>query len=888
MNENEGRAAKPRTCIRTSAVKLRIDEPALEADLQATALAVGRKAVALMDFLIVARGEPYQDGERRVPEEEILGRQARYAGTCNPATARGLLREFFDAVMANDHNVVISYVSPLYKADSQIGLKTRVSRKTGLVNEVEPGKVLCRKLLDVGIFPLVADNLPGIGFYRSAWISAFTAVRSWHQANIAFRDKTAGLRKNLGELDAEISGLSPDLRELGLAFVNGVDFAGRRLDVQFAKRWKIIRRALLSGRGVRQGEPEFFEPYRELWDGRDNLAIFVESEAIRRRLERRPEGARFPSLDATRVPILFCLSRSNTVPVTLGSYKGAVTGEVVLVNSDDPATTRTHRFSCLRSRYFLDLDVVTHAKGGTTVATARYRKGNKDLVPVVAEVKEPRISRRDAGWYLDLIQAVEVAPATELLGDPRDAFAQIGYFVNPKSKVVPADLRQGMRALSIDLGINPALAFSVYELGRDQVDADSLEVAGAGWANLVETGIVGGVRDQGYRDQIRRFRRRMEILKRIIRFRGKLINGTPEGKMDSRYLDSVLASFSQMDWEYESSPVLLKRTILDEMKVLRGRYAELRGSTVRRTGIMREQFDWAAAVREYIQLMKTWRYNGPKTQGSPGPDTTGDFANYYRYGAGLRKDVIRKVAAEIRRLAVRCRVDVVLVEDLEYFTMSVRQDKELNRLLALWSAQTILKWIRNAVEPHGIGVIGIDPRQTSRIDPRTGEFGFYEPRADKSVLLVDRGGSLEILDNDIAAARNLQRRFWTRNAEIYSLKCRRTTDGAVPELGKQASRYFAANTGSATGHIVGMAFVPLSAVRHKRMLEAASREFDAETYYRHGDRWLDRDEHISRIKDLFTRLENQGSLAEREVRFIDAVKSMGDQEMRRKARTRDT
>jgi IS605 OrfB family transposase len=885
VNNGDGdRDPKPRTCIRTSAVKIRPDDALLMADLATTTTTVGEKALVLMDFLIVSRGEPYQDRDRLVTQEEVLERQARYAKSNNPAMMSPLFREFFDAVMSNDHNVVISYMSPLYKPDSQIGLKTRVSRKTGQVNEVEPGKLLCRKLLDLGIFPIVTDDLPGIGFYRSAWINAFTAVRSWYQADKAFQEESAKLRAKLDRLDLLIAELSPEYREIGAQFIADMDSVGRRLDSQFAKRWKIIRRALLSGRGSRQGEPEFFEPSRGLWDERDRLSVFIEAESLRRRLSRRPAGTRFPSFEASKVPILLCVSRSNTVPVSLGSYKGAVTGEVVLIDSDDPAATRKHRFSCYRSQYFEELDIVTHAKGGTMVATVRYRKGNRDHVPVTAEIKEPRICRRLGGWYLDLIQGVAVSPATDLLADPKEAFRQIGYFINPKSPVAASEVRHGTRALSVDLGLNPALAFAVYELGQDRTNVDSLEVPGIGWANLQATGKLGGIRDEGYREQIWRFRRRMRVIKQIIRFRGKLVNGASPDELNSRYLDSVLASFSQMEWDYESSPGLLKRMLLDEMIAIRGRYGELHDSTVRRTGIMSEQFDWAAAVREYIQTMKTWRYNGPKTDPASRPDTTGDFARYYRYGAGLRKDVIRKVAAEIRRLAVQHRADVVLVEDLEYFQMSVQYEKKLNSLLSLWSAQTILRWIRNAVEPHGIGVIGIDPRQTSRIDPRTGEFGFYEPVADKSVLLVDRDGDLEILDSDVAAAQNLQRRFWSRNGEIYTLECHQTLDGAVPVLGKQAARYFAAHQGSAAGHIVGAAFVPLSGMRHARMLEEAAREFDSKRYYRHGDRWLDRDTHLGHIRDLFARLSSQASLDERELRFIHRVNEIEDKELRRTSR----
>ena len=42
-------------------------------------------------------------------------------------------------------------------------------------------------------------------------------------------------------------------------------------------------------------------------------------------------------------------------------------------------------------------------------------------------------------------------------------------------------------------------------------------------------------------------------------------------------------------------------------------------------------------------------------------------------------------------------------------------------------------------------------------------------KAAKEVLLVERDGQLELLNSDIAAANNLQRRFWSRNSDIYRL-----------------------------------------------------------------------------------------------------------------------
>lgn len=872
-----------RTCVRTSSVKLRLDDPAVRADLNATADALSARTAALVDFLIACRGEAYWDGERGVAEVEVLERQTAYLKGMNPYRGRLMLRAFFDVAMNADHNVAISYMSPMYKSDSKIGLATRVSRKTGLINEVDDGKALCRTMLDAGILPIVPDDMPHRGFQLSAWIDAFTSIRAWHQADLAYRAATAALASRLADLEGQIAGWEPEARELAASFPAAMAADGRRLDHRLATRWRKIRRSLLSGRGVREGEPELFEPFRPLWEGRDQLRIVLEVEKLRHQLASRRSGARLPRRKDGGATILLSVSRTNTVPVRLSCQRGEVQASVPLLAADQPGEAREHFLNCLRSRYFENLEIETIARGATTVATLRYTKGNRDHVPVTAEVKEPRLRRKNGDWYLDLIQSVRVVPATPLNEDPREAFRQANYFLNPSSPVGAADVRVGLRALSVDLGINPALAFAVYELARGQANVDSIEVPGIGWANRRAVGIRGGTRDLEHHHAIATLRRRTEPLKSVIRFRGRILNGDDIASLHPRYLDSVLRSFGQLGIPYEADPVLLKRTLLDLLSQMRQSYDALKKSTVRRVGLMREQFEWAGAVRDWITVQKTWMYNGPNRANRPRHAiAAGDFARSYRYGVNLRRDVIRRVAAEVRRLAFEHRADIVLVEDLEYFSRSVAQEKGVNSLLALWSPQSILDWIKNALQPHGIAILRIDPRHTSRIDPCTGEFGFYDFAADKSALLVERDGRAEILDADIAAACNLQRRFWRRNDELYRLEAIPDDQGAVPTLGKQVSRYFQSQVGAATARITGDQLERLTPAHHRAALAAAQAEHDPEKYYRDHGRWIDRDSHIKRLEGIFERFATtvQASSSDRDRRYVQRVNSLRARELR--------
>jgi IS605 OrfB family transposase len=264
----------------------------------------------------------------------------------------------------------------------------------------------------------------------------------------------------------------------------------------------------------------------------------------------------------------------------------------------------------------------------------------------------------------------------------------------------------------------------------------------------------------------------------------------------------------------------------------------------------------------------------------------------------VKKDLIRKIASEVRHLAVSEGCDVVLVEDLEYFTQSIIREKGDNSLLSIWSPNTVLRWIRNALEPHGIPMIRIDPRNTSKIDPRTGEFGFNHFRASKSVLLVERDGNLEIINADIASAQNLQRRFWSRCSDVFRLDYIPYTDLIEPLTGGlltltesatsiRISRYLDAKVGSKYAEIIDGVLQPMRPAAYKGRLSSLDGQ-KPDRLYRHGDHWMSWNDHVKAMDDLFERFateQSQVSESEEAQQFIRRVKSFREKGLWTKTRT---
>lgn len=888
--------SKSRTCLRTKDVKLVAGDESLARDLAATSRAIGMRAEALFRFLLACRGEAYREGETDVPAALALAARGDYLKGRSAAEWGPKLRAFYDAVLKQPHNVVISYVSPIYRTNSEIGQKTRLNRKTGLPNDVDPGKTIARELHAAGIFPILLDDLPHASYWRAAWTSAFEAAKMHAAAEALYRAETDRLAKRYADAEEVVAALPVPALAIWPQFVETAEKMGRRIDRRLTERWTGIRRRLLAGR-PRDGEAELFDSVRPLWEGkRDLLGPFLRREAARISLANRPPTSRIPARDWNHHKIPLSVNGSNTVPVRLGSRDGAVEGEVLLIDADDPTQTRWRRINCMRSGYFLGLQMETVRQGATQVVVARYRRGRrvvKDQTRVHAVIKEPYLLPRGNDWHLYLVQNVVIEPRPDSLGASGKLWDQLGYFVAESPKIEAADVQHGMRALSVDLGVRPAIAWSLYELGEETTHPDDVAASGIGWANRCEVGIDGGIRSEDHASEINQLRARMGPLKSIIRFRGALLRGEDPATMHPRRIAACLRDFAAIGIRYTVDPVELRSWIWAEMCAVHSRFQRARSSEVRRAGVLTEAFAMAGLIRDYIALRKTWALNGPLRADRRLPQLDLNWgADLWRYYRNLKKDIIRKVASRIRRIAVECQADVVLVEDLKYFQQSVRQEKGTNSLLALWSAAEILDKIEQALEPHGIAMIRVDPRGTSRIDPRTGRYGYYDYRADKSVLVVDRDGVPEIIDADIAAAMNLQRRFWGRNSEVYRLDAVPDDTGAVlmasaaedtedgdtsvvgKPIGKRLVRFLRTQTGTTCARIEGKTLVACTPAARKKALSAALSRSDMDRYYCHADGWVPWEEHKRRLDALCGRLADQASESDRVRRYLARVKSV--------------
>jgi hypothetical protein len=419
-----------------------------------------------------------------------------------------------------------------------------------------------------------------------------------------------------------------------------------------------------------------------------------------------------------------------------------------------------------------------------------------------------------------------------------------------------------MKVISVDLGVNPLAAISTYLLGSDKQDDDSIPVDGF-WANLIGSERIGTIRDRDFHDRVWDLRRRMTSLKRVIRYRCNVLNGRDTHPKAEQ-------SFEDLSIPFLDDPVPLKRFILDSMSSIRNEYLELRRNPTRMTGVTTEQFVWIQATREFLSLQQTWKYGGVK---SDRPKTKGDFAGLWRYFNNLKKDLIRKVAATIRQACQGQGVSVLLVENLGAFDS---EDKGTNRLTEIWCPATILSWVNNAVGPHGVNVVDVDHRFSSQIDPRTGEFGFRD-KAAKTELLVRRGERVEKIDADVSASRVLQHRFWTQYSNLNNLKCRKSDDGWVPNLGIRAKKYVLTKTGSAQALIKDGTLVP---AKPKKFAAAEKKATGRpETLYRHGERWVDWDTHCGLRQEIFKDYQASGDLG-----YINKVKTNTKNKLRRTSR----
>jgi len=405
----------------------------------------------------------------------------------------------------------------------------------------------------------------------------------------------------------------------------------------------------------------------------------------------------------------------------------------------------------LGTRYFQNL--IVQRKGENY--ELQFDRGNRSKLSekVIADLKEPRLGRANGEFFLrfPLTYSVEL----------NEAALQIGKAYKEEPTGGPTPLPDNTKTLSADLGINCFWAYRVSEFRNNQRISSSNH-------------IIGGVRDNSFLQKLNSLSNKVYNLKPLIDYLKHLEKGQEITTVKKKKFLKI-TTFWNLNFDLTAAD--LRSFIKNKLAEINNEYKQLKRYDIyslRQTGLCLEQFRWIQLTKNIQSLKKKWTYYGqPPVEKFA---TRDGFEVASKYLRNLKLDFVKKFAQSLIYAAREHEVKVVAIEDLVFDRSSVRNKKQDNELLAMWSPAMIVDWVKHFAMQYGIEVVLVNADLSSQYkDARP---IFRNPKNHTEAFFINNG-TLEKTHADSLAAENIENRLLHRSKEQYRIK---TNFVANPEI----------------------------------------------------------------------------------------------------------
>jgi len=875
----------PPKCLRSSHFKIYGIPTAIRA-LEETNTFVNKAAADLMEMFFLMRGQPYRrrigSEEKQVTQEHIDARLRVLVGDYSLNEVKPLLRQLYDGIKAKQNyaptHFVRFFIQPTKGA---IDKKSPVSQRA---------KKAGQKLQKMGVLPILPLS-PGFKFWTAAMMMACSRMNSWEACNEktienhkAFLEGIENYKKEIRfeDLCEEWSLFSDWLTEAESDNEGGCKF---KLTPRFLQRWeriylKQMRKGKIPARHNLGPVMEALagDKYRQLWDNgeeRDYITELGDLVTSQRKAVRlsRDSAVTFPDEELSPVGtefghnyMSFSIDQENSHLVTLEVIGGK------------------YQFEISKSDYFRDL-IVEEAGKQSKFYNVSYRKGNVREENLAGDFKEATVRNRRSlktgkrRLYFYMSHSIPTRFDDDLYaqftekGQPdfSKLYKAVTYFQcslgNKKADTYRVYVKMGTRFLGVDIGVSRLFGFSLFELREEKPEKNPFfELPDdLGYAVCLESWVDGVEKNHKVAQEMKDWRRECLAAQRLIHYAKFLKKRDKNEEIDYKHEESLETIAGLLGIEIDPEqiidvPLKLLDLVGQAIGALRKKYLVLKKNEVRQGRITSELFLWPECVDTYIRLLKSWTYKDKKPY-QKGETNKDAFKKLKGYLARLRKDLAPKYAAVIADAAIRHKVHVVVAENLEQFGLSMKNEKDLNRVLAHWSHQKIWSMVEEQLRPYGIMVVYVDPRHTSKLDFATDEFG---GRCFTS-LYVMRDGKKTTTDTEKNASQNIPKKFLTRHRNVSWLlayavdlsdsqkKKLGIGDEKVwlPNMGLMISGALKAKHGKNSALLVedgeNYRLLPITAAQAKKFVVKRKKE----EFYRHGEIWLTKEAHKARIEYLF-------------------------------------
>jgi len=484
------------------------------------------------------------------------------------------------------------------------------------------------------------------------------------------------------------------------------------------------------------------------------------------------------------------------------------------------------RLTCSPSHYFGDLAI----EGQLHQYDIRYRnklkrRGKKLRKPpaygewIEATIKEIGIQRKGGDYYVYLLPVIS--------HDSTNFQAAKKFFAAaaPKQEIIDA-LPDEMKVLALDLNISNPVCSVKARIGR-ALDGP-LSVLDYGQGEIVDGPkilVTDGPRCVALielhsdvffvKDAIREYKRT----------HGVAFNGAG---MD----DEMLERLSSIP-----SPSPSVRCQIQAWVAAIGKRLHLLHYGMRREGYknLGEAIRLLAAMDAYDSMFQSYqRIHLKKGQSLP-RQAKNDHSR-----AGLRETITRRIAYAIAQEARDC--NVVFVEDLK---ADFDADNDNNALLRLFAVKTLIRYIQEALEKIGVGLVLVAKDGTSKTNPMNGDLGWRD-RNNKEHLYFELNGEAVRCHADLVASLNVLLRGLDHSVCPYSFVTKDTNkkpgraDQKDKGYGKRLKRFFKDRFGSSNlrfvakpdGEVTATTRRPKDALIGERVYYHGGKLVTSEVHYR--------------------------------------------------------
>ena len=251
------------------------------------------------------------------------------------------------------------------------------------------------------------------------------------------------------------------------------------------------------------------------------------------------------------------------------------------------------------------------------------------------------------------------------------------------------------------------------------------------------------------------------------------------------YNDPACAeSKSYMDWLIQAKKNKIKLYELKHTKnnwlvsfkytEIRKKFTQLKVDRLKSYDFLNMPF-WANAVKQFINLSKSYFWIGmesPKKKNSGFMSSYADdtfFSTYNELYSNVKEDYAKKVGNYIVRYAVKNKIDIIVVEQLNS-NLGHRDEKTRNEneMFLMWNCGRIKYHIENMAADYGIVTTEIDEYETSQICYLTGNYGYRDENNQEILWYIDGNGNLEQIHADENASANHGLKFLSHHTISYS------------------------------------------------------------------------------------------------------------------------